>query len=263
MGDETDSTKNIEQAVRMGNLEADALSFGSSADLANSSVNQSEARRKKERDHGLILELQGVDQFLKRLEASIAALEAQLNELRLKRDEARLASDTAFNQMHQAEELMQNLKDGVSAEERQQLIKMLGPDAKDAPSHELILMLQAHIAEQRLIGLDNSEKADALDQRIAEDQQILDALKAEQAAYESANSPEERVAIQQRVEQSLSSLSSNSFEDQLEDNVDFDVLDFPIGGHDEACLILHIDQAQSLHHTAFAACLASFPCASR
>lgn len=231
MDEAENSTKNIEQAVRMENLEADAISVGSSADVANSKVSQSQVRRKRERNHDLILELQAVDQFLERLEASIAALEAQLNELRQKRDEIRLASDSAFNQMHLAEELMQNLRDGVSSEERHQLIKILGPDANDASSHELILLLQTHITEQRQIGLDNSEKADALDQRIAEDQKILDALKAEQAAYESASSPDERTAIQQRAEQNLSSISSNAFEDQLKDSVDFDVQDFPIGGH--------------------------------
>lgn len=211
------------QAVQMGNLEPEALSFSGIAGLEDGLRNDP---KKADRDRvDLLLQLQAVQRYLAVLEEQLAALAQEIYRLNKLRQEKLALTQQAFDQMHEAEDLIDDIADGVSPEERQRLIELLGDCDKDASADELIILLEMQIQKQFELGKSLTSEVDELEKRIAEKQREHDDLQAVRDQIAQSRSLEETSALIERYEiekpEQISSMETHIENRDTTPNFDF------------------------------------------
>lgn len=220
------------QAVRMDNLEEDTLNF----ENASGTAPLTSAVQKKDKNASLLQQLHEVNEFLKRLDAHLEELQAIIDDLNRQRAEALAASQEAFDQMHEAEDLIADIQDGISDDERIRLIELLGDEAQNASIEELTLLLHFHYDRERQQGLDRLKEAEQLEKEIQEQQAIRDQLLEDRNNYALAENPRIKQGIEDRLSPLLetdeprSSQSAEQlnqqYESKLSDDVNFNVPGF-------------------------------------
>lgn len=236
MGNSGDNHDHLKQAVIMGHLDADDVSIHATAEMKAAELRSAEKTARDSDKDEFVLQLQAVNDYLDRIDQVITQMEADIAELERRRIEAQQAADEAFERMHEAEDLLELMEDGVSDNERQRAKQLLGNKSDNASDEQLILLLHAYTQEQQSVGHQESQEAEELAQRIREDKQNLDHLKQERDAYREAKSPEAQQAAHSRTEEIISTLDDPTLRQQLQEKVDFDVPDFAIWGHLKAAI---------------------------
>lgn len=204
MGNEGDRQKQrLEQvqAVQMGNLDAEALNFSGISGLDSHQLDKLDHKNKNEFD--LLIQLIEVNEFLAKLDAMIAEIQARIDELLVEKQAAELVAQEAFDRMHELEDLLEDIRDDVSPEERKRLIELLGPKAERASAEDLAILIHLQIKQKRQEGLDKTQEVEEIEQRIEEDRNRLNTLDVQRRKYAAASSPEERVSIQQKIDSEL------------------------------------------------------------
>ncbi|MEO0510803.1 MAG: hypothetical protein AAF065_13205 [Verrucomicrobiota bacterium] len=197
MGQEGDRQKQrLEQvqAVQMGNLDEEALSFSGMSGLDRRRSDNLD--RKKKDGFDLLIQLNEVNEYLAKLDAMIAEIQARIDELLVERQTAELAAQEAFDRMHELEDLLSNIHDGISADESKRLTDLLGVDPKTIRIEELTILLEEEIRSSRQTGLDMTDEAEKLKTEIEMERDAIKALKDQREDYENANTPEERQIIE-------------------------------------------------------------------
>lgn len=215
----------ISQSVIMGNLTPEAVSISGVAviDQARNSQRQ-EQEKKKEREE-FLREAEQVRRYLEYLDTQIAETQERIALLEVDRIEARRRAQQAFDDAHEAEDLLHAISDGVTTEERKRVVKLLGLEAAISSKEELGVLLENYTATKEAVGREQSELADELDERIEEERQKLQELKNAREAYEKAQSTEERAEIEQRY--ANVTLNEKEGEPEQSVNLDFDGLGLP------------------------------------
>lgn len=225
---------NLEQAVLMDNLPVEALSLVVSGII---DLVKSEKRRKSDRERAisLALEVSAIERYREAFDQAIADLEARIELLTEEWELQLKLAELAFERMHEAEDLLEAIKDGITKTERDRLVDLLGARAANASADELTAMLLAFIEEEHQTGLDRTNDAEGIEKRIEERKKQLDELQDQRAALESAQTHDERLAAVEAGDNSLSlvteSLDEASFAalDDVESvavstvNLDFDL----------------------------------------
>jgi len=213
------SAKALEKMVAMGNLAPEAAALSGLVEIEDARKRiDPEAERRKRTDE-FMLEIERTRDFLDRLEARIAETKQIIEELKAQRIEAMRIAEEAFARAIEADELIDAIDDGVSAEERQQLIELLGPEAADASPEELIVLLKAFRDKNNQTGREQTGKAADLEERIERERDKYDRLRDERDAYFKADTPEAKAAIEDRVNEFM---LSGKFEDAPDDGVNLD-----------------------------------------
>lgn len=187
------------QSVRSAAVNADDVSIAGLAELDTVKATQTETREKKQRDSDLALQVRATNEYLDRLETLIAETRAEIDRLRVIRDQALEAAQDACDRMHEAEDLLDAIKDGISEEERQRLIALFGEGVKDANTAELAILLQAKIDKEHETGMEKSEEAELAAKDIADKEAKIRTWEAEVKAYENAPLAEHREAIENKT----------------------------------------------------------------
>lgn len=210
------SAKALELMVAAGNLDAEDLSLSGTAIIENARAREGSDGDQGKRGDGLMLELQRTHEYLDRLDTLIAETQAKIELLEAQRAEALRLAGVAFELAIEADELIDTLADGVSPEERKQLIELLGPEAADASPEELLILLEAFREGQNATGRSHSNEASDLDRQLAQEREQLDRYLKARDKYANAQSPEERAEIETSLDKFM---FANEFEDQPEEPV--------------------------------------------
>ncbi|GEM_PF-6813269 len=140
---ETDkATEQMEQLVQMVTLDADEVTIASSAVIATAKKDSDAGRERKKVHRDLMMQLDSVNEFLKRLDTMIAEAELQLALLIEKQAQALMQAEYSFDRMHEAEDLLADIQGGISPEEKTRLIEILGVDPENLTVEELTILLQ-------------------------------------------------------------------------------------------------------------------------
>lgn len=228
---------NIEHAVQMGSMDIDQVNLTQSATLTSARMDERSQEKRRKDDKGLTDELRRVNEYLDKIDRLIAESQERIAELEAKREEATHEAQEAFSRMHELEDLLEDIKDGISPEERKRLIELLGPEAQNASDEDLETLIQLQIERERQQGLDKTQKIKDLDAQIQAERERLEKLEQERDSYETASSPEEREAIERRINDVINSRSENRpdasqeevtkwYKDGLVEEASFDVPSF-------------------------------------
>lgn len=210
------------QAVHGGAVDVDDVSIAGFAELDAAKATQLDAKEKKERERDLVLQIRSTNEFLKRLEAQIAKAEAAIILLREQYDAALFEATEAFDKMHEAEYLLEAIKDGISDDERKRLVELLGSEAENASVKELVILLQRKIDQEHDAGLAKSAEAEEAAKDIADKEAKIRTWEAEVKAYENAPSAEHREAIESK----LVSGDAENRETERATDIEFNALSF-------------------------------------
>ena len=226
----------IEQTVRMENIAPESVSIAGFAAIDSMRL-ENDRREKKSSVYSLIQQIAMIDRYLEDLERAIAETEASIELLVLQWKEKLRLAEVAFDRMHESEDLLEAIKDGISIEERERLVKLLGAEAEKASKQELIELLNREFENARNTGIENTDEADELASRIQERKRQLKDLLAERDALVSAQSHEERVTLMTNGRNNVSLAVPDSNKtvvdtlDNTEDRVEAMVnLDFDVSG---------------------------------
>lgn len=201
---ETDkATEQLEQLVRMGILDADEVTIASSAAIATAKRDRDAGRDRKKAQSDLMAQLDSTNEFIERLNKIIEKAELQLALLIEKQAQALMQAEYSFDRMHEAEDLLAEIQDGISQEERQRLIEMLGVDPETLTVEELTILLQQEMRISHEAGLNHTERAELLEEKIQTKQDVINSLKEKREAYVNAETPEEKQAIEQEFSSSV------------------------------------------------------------
>ena len=194
---ETDkATEQLEQLVRMGTLDANEVSITASAAIATAQKDSDTGREREKSYRDLMMQLDSVNEFLKRLDTMIAEAEAELALLLARQAEALIQAEFAFDRMHEAEDLMNDIRDGISSDERLRLIELIGVDPENMTVEELTILLQDEMRTSHKDGLDKTDEAEGIEKEIQAERDWLENARAQREAYANANTAEERRAIE-------------------------------------------------------------------
>lgn len=196
-------TAAFETAAIMEVLDPKAVTIASSAVIETASLDQDDALIKKQSVIDWFLQNQIIDDYLKMLDRLIEELEERIALLRVEYALLKVEALAAFDQMHGYQDLLKDIGDGISAEERQRLIDVYGEKAKDATAEELAIMLQADIDRAHQIGINKDEKADKVKQALEEEEERYRQIVEQRSNYENARSQEQQDAVQQKVSEIL------------------------------------------------------------
>ena len=222
-GDTDKALTLLEQAVRMGLLGADEVTVASSAAIEASKQDHDGLKAKKAAYRDLMVQLNSVNDFLKQIDLMIAEAEANMERLLSEQASALADAEIAFERMHEAEDLLAGISDGISPDERLRLIELLGANAEYATAEELAIMLQQDMNSSHEIGLNKTEEAERLEEKIRVQQELTEKLRSERDAYEKAQTPEERRVIEDRVIPA----ADDPYEEQLSEEVTFGSVPMP------------------------------------
>jgi hypothetical protein len=186
----------------MGTLDADEVTIASSAAIATAKKDSDAGREREKSQRDFIRQLESVNEFLKRLDTMIAQAELQLTLLIEKQAQALMQAEYSFDRMHEAEDLLADIQDGISPEEKRRLIEMLGVDPETLTVEELTILLQQEMRTSHEAGLEHTEQAELLEKKIQAKQDVINSLKGKREAYVNAETPEEKQAIEREFSSS-------------------------------------------------------------
>ena len=186
--------KQFETAVLMGNLDVQQVSLAGSPVLESARTDERSDKERKKRENDA-RELRRANDFLERIDARIAEIQAEIDDLEAQRREALQLAEEAFERAIEADELIDDIADGISPEERQRLIDLLGADAANASPDELLALLEAMRDENNATGRDQTDHADELADQIDHKQDVVNMLLSKQEGYENATTLEEKEQI--------------------------------------------------------------------
>lgn len=191
---------NFAQAVSFGNLHPDAVAIAGHAALSSAVDTQRlTVREKDQKAREFMLQIARVDAYLSRMDDIISSTEANFAVLVERRIEfARLAQE-AYERSFEADDLIKAIKDGISPEERERLIELLGPEAATASADELTKALVAEKAKSESKGDELNSEAERVAHMIDEQQERLDALRELRDEYKNATL-ERRQQIEEAVD---------------------------------------------------------------
>ena len=227
----------IEQTVRMENIAPESVSIAGFAGIDSMRL-ENDRREKKSSVYSLIQQIAMIDRYLEDLERAIAETEATIELLVFQWKEKLRLAEVAFDRMHESEDLLEAIKDGISIEERERLVELLGVEAEKASRPELIEMLNREFENARNTGIENTDGADELAARIQAEKDKLKELETERKALEEAHSHEERLILMTNGRNNLSlavpdhhdavveSLDDIEARSEATVNLDFDVSGF-------------------------------------
>ena len=121
--------------------------------------NSPEGRRKREAQAALARALRELEDWIERLDEIIEELGLEIARLTAKMQQH-------FDNAHEAEDLLEDIQDGISEEERQRIVALLGPEAKNKTKEELDDLITQYIASERALGQEtNAEREEKERQR--------------------------------------------------------------------------------------------------
>lgn len=160
-----------------------------------------EAKEKKKREQQNLEQAlyYAFNDYIQRLDFVIAETEERIRILNEERKEAERLSREAFDRMHEAERLLDAVRDNQSLEaERKKLINLLGEKAKNVSLNEIRDMLEEHQDKEHGVGLKHAKNVTYFDEQIINEEKNLKRLTAEREKYKSAKPTEEKLAIYER-----------------------------------------------------------------
>ncbi len=157
----------------------DALAGGNSAmaDRVRTLLGLDEVDARKEEDVKLQMQLVAVNAYLERVRERILELDEEIHDLKEDIAEKQKASDAAYADIEDLEELKGSLKDGVSDAERAKLVKIFGKKAENADADDLENWISA-LQKEKL------EEAIELDKQIEKDKEKVEDLERERDEWE-------------------------------------------------------------------------------
>jgi len=157
-------------------------------------------REKDQKAREFMLQIARVDAYLRRMEKLIAGLEAEIAALNERLLETSRLAQEAYERSFEADDLIKSIKDGVSADERERLIALLGPEAATTPIDELVAKLEALERQQRREGDDFTAEAERIEAKIDSRKSKLSKAESMRDEYEHA-SPERRAQIEDTLDE--------------------------------------------------------------
>lgn len=133
--------------------------------LAAQDPNSPEGRRKREAQAALARALRELEDWIERLDEIIEELGLEIARLTAKMQQH-------FDNAHEAEDLLEDIQDGISEEERQRIVALLGPEAKGKTKEELDDLITQYIASERAQGRETDAEREAKErerQRVQEE----------------------------------------------------------------------------------------------
>lgn len=133
--------------------------------LAAQDPNSPEGRRKREAQAALARALRELEDWIERLDEIIEELGLEIARLTAKMQQH-------FDNAHEAEDLLEDIQDGVSEDERQRIVALLGPEAKGKTKEELNDLITQYIASERALGQETNAEREAKErerQRVQEE----------------------------------------------------------------------------------------------
>lgn len=216
--------QNLAMLVESGSIAPDTVSIAGFASLSEAVERSPLINKNEKKQDDLFHALLAKDEYLRRMNAAIAELEQQIIELEEKRFELLEMAQEAYELAFEAEELSSLITDGISDNERERLVKLLGEDARDASIEELQSMLEeAHENFTELGDKYSQDASDILEKENAKSRELEELIKARDVYLHS--SPEKREAIRARDKNSHSDEALEKA-DHLTVNPDFTVPNF-------------------------------------
>lgn len=196
-GDEADK---LALCVALGNLHPDAVGIAGVAVLE--AAIEAESRNEKGRKAKvaeLLHDIMRVDEYLRRMDDLIREVEANIAAMIARRDELRRLSQDAFECVFEADRLNDAILDGISEQERVELVALLGPEARNASADELRVLLDEEKKRSQSEGNRLSAEADDVAKSIDAEKGHLNTIKSLREEYTSA-SPERRAQIEDELD---------------------------------------------------------------
>ena len=173
--------------------------------------NSPEGRRKREAQAALARALRELEDWIERLDEIIEELGLEIARLTAKMQQH-------FDNAHEAEDLLEAIQDDVSEEERQRIVALLGPEAKDKTKEELDDLITQYIASERAQGRETDAEREAKErerQRLQEERNQAAEHHAD-LQERARNTPPEgyeqlREETEQRTRESREALSATEY----------------------------------------------------
>jgi len=195
----------VEQRILHDEIDPTSTSLAGSAVLSQAKATREERKEKEEEKNGhFLLQAERVRRYLERLDYVIQTTRARVAELKAQHEEASRLAIEAFDRVHEAEDLLQDLVYGISDEEQDRLIQLLGPVAINATPDEIEALLKERIEEEKAEGRKQTELADELNVVIREEEARLYELEQIRENYATVSNPEEQLRLEEQIDTYLS-----------------------------------------------------------
>ncbi len=180
--------ENVAQNIEMGNLSPETVPIAGVASLTAAKDNQLRVERdKREKSGDFIMQLSRVEAYLRAMDRRIAELETRIAQLIEQRQVLLDAAQETYERGFEADDLIEAIKDGILAEERERLIALLGPEAAGLTAKELTQRLEAEKIAAHEAGDSLTSQSEAMSERINSDRKLQESLIALRDDYQTAN----------------------------------------------------------------------------